>query len=128
MNTWLLCSALLTLVIGLVHSVMGEQRIFRHLRAGGIAPTQGGPALREFQVRILWASWHLATCFGWAISALLFWLAAPGVAPDTRHGLVWIAVLALAAAALIVAGATRGRHPGWIAMLIAAVLACADLA
>lgn len=128
MNTWLLGSALLTLVIGFVHSVLGEQRIFRHLRAGGIAPTQGGPALREFQVRILWGSWHLATCFGWAISALLFWLAAPEVEPGTRHDLVWVAVLALAVAALIVAGATRGRHPGWIAMLIAAVLAWAGIA
>lgn len=35
MNTWLLCSALFTLVTSLVHSVLGEQRTLRHPRASG---------------------------------------------------------------------------------------------
>ena len=81
MNPWLVAAAATVFVIGLVHSVLGEHMIFRHLRHGsassGIVPTGGAPALRDFQTRILWASWHLVTVLAWALAALIFWLARP---------------------------------------------------
>jgi hypothetical protein len=127
MNAWLLAAGLLAFLIGAVHSVMGETRIFRHMRQGGMVPTDGAPLLREFQVRILWGSWHLVTGFGWCISALLIRAAQPDVPPSLHHDLVAIGTLTLAAAALLVAGATRGKHPAWLALLLAAGLAAMGL-
>jgi hypothetical protein len=47
MNPWLIGAAALSVLIAPAHSVIGEQRIFRHLRrAGGIVPTEGGTLLR----------------------------------------------------------------------------------
>jgi mRNA interferase RelE/StbE len=43
MNSHLLIpAALLTIVVALVHSILGEVLIFNRLRAGTIVPTQGG--------------------------------------------------------------------------------------
>jgi hypothetical protein len=126
-NAWLISAALLTLLIGAVHSVLGETRIFRHLRQGGLVPTRGEPLLREFQLRILWGSWHLVTCFGLGVCALLVLAAQPDVPPALRDQMVWSAVLILLAAALLVVGATRGRHPAWLALLVTASLALAGI-
>ena len=99
MNTYLAAAGILCFLIGLTHTVLGEVLVFQRLRAeGALIPTEGGTALRERHVRILWASWHLATVFGWCIAA----------AP-------------LAGAFLVLVG-TKGRHPGWVGLLVAAVL------
>ena len=63
----------LVFLLGLIHSVLGERLIFSRLRDGGIIPTKGGSLLKERHVRILWASWHLATIFGCGIGAILCW-------------------------------------------------------
>ncbi len=58
-NPWLMAAAGLSVLIALAHTVLGEFRIFRHLRrAGHLVPTEGGAVLRDFQVRILWGAWH----------------------------------------------------------------------
>lgn len=51
-----------------------EVLIFRKLRRDRFIPSIGGSLLSESNVRILWASWHALTVFGWAIAFLLFWL------------------------------------------------------
>lgn len=72
MNNPLLLAAAGLALVGLIHSVLGEVLVFRTLRTHGLVPTAGYPVLRERQVRILWASWHLVTVLGWALSALLW--------------------------------------------------------
>lgn len=71
MSLMLLAAAALTVAIAVVHSVLGERRIFRRLRGGG------EPRLSAFQVGILWSSWHLVSLFGLALAAALFCLASP---------------------------------------------------
>lgn len=68
MSLMLLAAAALTLAIAVVHSVLGERRIFCRLRGGE-------PRLLAFQAGILWASWHLVSLFGLALAAALFCLA-----------------------------------------------------
>ncbi len=112
----------LAVVVGIVHSVLGEVLIFRHLRQGGIVPTLDAPPLRERNVRILWATWHLATVFGWAFAGVLFRLAS---APDDAAVTAFLPtaiIVANAGGALLVLVGTRGRHPGWIALLAVAAL------
>ncbi|MEO8011971.1 MAG: hypothetical protein ABI650_10035 [Dokdonella sp.] len=121
MQTTLTIAATLAVLIGVAHSVLGERLIFRHLRQGTLVPTQGAPPLGARNIRILWATWHLATVFGWAIATLLFALAA---SPDAQLGslLIPAAVIAYAGGAILVLVGTRGRHPGWIALGIVAGL------
>jgi len=116
-------AGLLALMVSLAHSVLGEILIFRHLRKGGLVPTMAAPPLKERHVRILWATWHLATVFGLAFGFILLRL-------DSAAGDLAVQGLARSAAAcaffggsLLVLVGTRGRHPGWIGLLGVAVFA-----
>ncbi|MEJ2793228.1 hypothetical protein WAE56_07405 [Iodobacter sp. LRB] len=105
----------------MIHSLMGEMLIFRHVRHGGFVPSEGAPPLRKRHIRILWATWHLASVFGWAFSGILLSLA---MGYPASSSLILSAVMAANfGSALLVFVGTKGRHPGWIALLAVAVLA-----
>ncbi|RQP25040.1 hypothetical protein [Piscinibacter terrae] len=124
MNGWLAASGLVTIVVGLVHSIFGERLIFQRLRTGnGWIPTQCGPQLREPHVRILWVSWHLVTLIGWALSAVLLMLSLPAATAWPTHPMLIAIVAGLLASSALVFIGTKGKHPGWIGLLVAAVLA-----
>ena len=122
MQSYLLAAGVLMILIGIAHSVIGEILIFRQLRAGTIVPLLPPPPLRERHLRILWANWHLTSALGWGLAALLILIA---VAPDPSSYALHVRIIAIAtlAGSLLVLYATRGRHPGWIGLLVAAVLA-----
>ena len=123
MQPLLLGAGMVMALTALVHSVVGDVLIFRQLRRGGVVPTEGGPLLRERHVRILWASWHLVSILGWALAAILIDVAqAPGQ-PLPHAWLVKVAITASLAGSALVLFATRGRHPGWLSLLVAAILA-----
>lgn len=113
---------MLTTMIGLIHSLLGERFIFGRMRSGGLIPTNGGHILREPHVRIIWATWHLATAMGMGIAVVLFWLALP----SSRHvgqSLIAAAVIgAMVASSGLVLIGTKGKHPGWAGILCVAVL------
>ena len=115
MQTALAAAALLSVVTGIVHSVLGEWLMFRHLRQGTLVPQLGAPPLRARNIRILWATWHLASVFGWAFAAILFTMA---ISPEVplRQLVLHAAIAANAGGAILVLVGTRGRHPGWIAL------------
>ncbi len=124
MNNYFVAAAAFAFVVGLAHSVLGEKLIFQRLRqGGGLVPTNGGKLLSERHVRILWASWHIVTVFGWGMGAVWLRLALPA-APQaaTGIGVQAIAIAALVGAALVFFG-TRAKHPGWIGLLAIAVCA-----
>jgi hypothetical protein len=122
MNTFLASASVLLAIIGSVHSMLGEVLIFRRLRKGGLVPIDGGSALRERQVRILWATWHAVSALAWAMSVML-WQLARTPAPDPLQSQLLAAIAAgsLGASALVGIG-TRARHPGWLGLLAVAVL------
>ena len=123
MQTLLFWAGLVMALTALIHSVVGEFLIFRQLRSGGIVPTQGGPLLRERHVRILWASWHLVSILGWAIATILIAIALSPGQPLPNTWLVKVAIAASLAGSALVLFATRGRHPGWFSLQVAAILA-----
>jgi hypothetical protein len=123
MQTLLFWAGLVMALTALIHSVVGEFLIFRQLRSGGIVPTQGGPLLRERHVRILWASWHLVSILGWAIATILLAIALSPGQPLPNAWLVKVAIAASLSGSALVLLATRGRHPGWFSLLVAAILA-----
>lgn len=122
MQSYLLAAGVLMILIGVAHSVIGETLIFRQLRAGTIVPLLAPVPLRERHLRILWANWHLCSVLGWGLAALLIVIAGspdlPTYAPNIR-----IIAIATLAGSLLVLYATRGRHPGWLGLLVAAGLA-----
>ena len=122
MQTLFFAAGLLALVTGLVHSVLGEILIFRHLRSGGLVPAMGAPPLRERNIRIIWATWHLATLFGWAFAGVLLRLAFAPHNYSLNEFVVSAIVFAYLGGSLLVLVGTKGRHPGWIALLVVAAL------
>ncbi|MGX1785934.1 hypothetical protein ACWIGM_04305 [Bosea sp. NPDC055332] len=122
MQVQLLAAGVLMILIGIAHSVIGEILIFRQLRAGTIVPLLAPPPLRERHLRILWANWHLCSVLGWALAALLILFA---TSPDLPAQALQIRIIAIAtfAGSVLVLYATKGRHPGWLGLLIASGLA-----
>lgn len=121
MQTSLMIAAALAVVTGLAHSALGELLIFRHVRRGTLVPAQDAPPLRNRNIRILWATWHLATVFGWAFAAVLARLA---VEPQAAllPLVTGATVAAYACGSLLVLVGTRGRHPGWVVLAAVAAL------
>lgn len=111
----------LGIMTGIVHSVFGEILIFRHLRNGGFVPTVGSPPLRERNIRIIWATWHLASVFGWAFAGVLMRLAFSPHDTALLSFVLMAIIFANLGGSLLVLVGTKGRHPGWIALLAAAV-------
>ena len=123
MNAWLIGAAGLTVLTAGAHSVLGERRIFRHLRrAGHIVPSEGGSVLREVQVRILWATWHGLSAMGLGLASVLVWLAQPAAQVASAGRVEGCIATAMAVTGLLVLVSNRGRHPGWLALWVAAAL------
>lgn len=123
MNAYFIAAAALASIVGLVHSVLGEIMIFRRMRKSGrIIPTDGGAILSGPNVRILWASWHVLTVFGWGMAAILVELAKP-TARGSGNGVVEQAIMvSMLVGSVLVLIATKARHPGWVGLLGVAVL------
>ena len=120
MNTYFLAAAATIFLVGLAHSVLGEKLIFQRLRHNGrMVPSHGSHVLGSGHVRILWASWHIVTVFGWSMGLLLLQLAT-AAGPTSGFVAQAIALSALVAALLVFVG-TRARHPGWAGLLAVSV-------
>ena len=123
MNWYFASAGALMIVIGAIHSFLGERLIFRRMRAVGVMiPTNGGQLLREPHVRILWASWDLATVMGVGLAFVLFWLAQPSTKNLNQSWPAMAIAGSIIASASVVLIGTKGRHPGWAGLLAAAVL------
>ncbi|HRD72453.1 MAG TPA: hypothetical protein PK027_03785 [Aquimonas sp.] len=120
MNIYLATAAVLAFLVGLVHSLLGERLIFGRLRQGRLVPTNGGSLLQERHVRILWASWHVLTVFGWCIAAVLLWLSLPSSNPSSALFIEQAIVFSMLAGSALVLLGTRARHPGWVGLLAVA--------
>ncbi|MCG8317812.1 MAG: hypothetical protein MI976_31770 [Pseudomonadales bacterium] len=120
MNLFLVIAGILCILVGIIHSILGEILIFKNLREGSVIPTIAPSPLRERNIRILWATWHLASVFGWGLSAVLIKLAFI----ESNHSgeiVQYIAYSMLAAGALVFV-ATKAKHPGWIGLSGVAIL------
>ena len=107
-------------LVAIVHSLLGELLIFRKLRTRGVVPTEAAAPLRSGNIRILWATWHLASVFGLGFATILFAIATGRIAPDPYilHAVIWV----FTGGSALVLLATRGKHPGWVGLLAVALL------
>ena len=125
MNTYFLIAGILCIILGLVHSILGEYLIFKDRReTGNLVPTKVGMELKEKYLRIIWATWHLSTLFGWCIGALLIKLSLNQDTLDSEFidFLINSTVIAMIASSLLVLFGTKGKHPGWIVLILIGIL------
>ncbi|MES2671120.1 MAG: hypothetical protein V4673_11975 [Pseudomonadota bacterium] len=108
------------MLVAIVHSLLGELLIFGQLRTRGVVPTEAAAPLRSGNIRILWATWHLASVFGLGFAAILFAIATGRIAPDPYilHAVIW----AFIGGSALVLLATKGKHPGWVGLMAVATL------
>ncbi len=125
MNIYFLTAGILCFILGLVHSFLGEYLIFRSKRSKGkLVPTIVDKELKERHLRILWATWHLASFFGWCIGLFLIKLALYQNKLDTEFidcVILSITCTMFGSSFLVLIG-TKAKHPGWIVLLIIAIL------
>ena len=118
MNLYLLIAGILCFPLGIAHSILGEYLIFKHKRIkGNIVPSKGGEELKERHLRILWATWHLASIFGWCIGAILIKIAVMQNLEIVDFILNSIIYTMFLSSVLVLVG-TKGKHPGWIVLLL----------
>lgn len=123
----LIMAAFVATVTGMAHSFLGERLIFRYLRQSTLVPSLPAPPLLGRHVRILWATWHLASVLGWAFAGLLWQLAQdPGGVVSADSVLLASAAGFVTGSCLVLVG-TAGRHPGWVALGAVGVLSWAAL-
>jgi len=115
----LLIAALLTIIIGVVHSWLGEVRLIGPL----LAPDKrrGMLAKSTFARQTLRFAWHLTTIAWWGFAAVLVGFALSVPAYSTHMVLGVIAVTFLMTG-LITLVTSRGRHLAWPVFLSIAVL------
>lgn len=120
----LIAAAAVVFVLGLLHSVLGEMMIFRHLAGMSGLPRLGFPPMLRADAanRTLRACWHLLTILGWTCAAILARLAALPALGSGERFIVHAMAISFGACAVCMGAGTRGRHVGWIAFLAAAIL------
>lgn len=125
MNNYLFLAGILCFLLGVIHSTFGEHFIFKSKRnKGALVPSIHSVDLKERHLRILWATWHLATVFGWCIGAVLIKIS---LTEDQQQAasidfILQSMVYTMCFSSLLVLVGTKGKHPGWIVLLIIGML------
>lgn len=120
MILYLLIAGVLALILGVVHSVLGEKLIFKRLRSIDLTLVSGSQAISPQHLRTIWSTWHLISIFGYGLGAILLILSlSPNDAIDLISKAVELTFLVSAIFWLI---GTRGRHPAWFVFLMIALL------
>lgn len=111
-------AAVLAVLTAVAHSVLGERYILIPLfRREDLPRLLGSEWLTKRALRF---TWHLASVAWWGFAALLSIFAGDRGSKDAVLQVITATALC---SAVFTAAATNGRHPGWIAFLVVAVLA-----
>lgn len=104
-------AAILTFLLGLAHSVLGERYILvRLFRRDNLPKLFGGTA---FTTRTLRFAWHVTTVLCWGVAVLL-WRAGAGTL--TVSGTLDAIGYTLLLSGLLPLLITRGRHLSWLVL------------
>jgi hypothetical protein len=115
-NLYFLVSGCLAILLGVIHSVLGEILIFRHLRESDLFSDNGTSKLRRRHYKTLWSTWHLVTLLGWGIGAVLFALSWANPPDITLNTVALILSILFAGSAVYWLIGTKGKHPAWIVL------------
>jgi hypothetical protein len=112
-------AAALLVVIGLVHSYLGERFVFRRLFRLSDLPLLRND--RTYTERVLRYAWHLTSVAWWGFAALSLSLA---FFPRDIRLLSLILGGASAVSGVLILATAGLRHPAWALFLVAGALTC----
>ena len=112
-------AALLTALLGIAHSWLGERYVISRLLRRQDLPKLFGSDL--FTRRTIRFAWHLTSIAWFGFAVLLFTLGTTysGFSAETARGILF---RTFALSALVAFVGSRGRHLAWIVMLAIALL------
>ncbi|MCW8985796.1 MAG: hypothetical protein OQK55_10665 [Thermoanaerobaculales bacterium] len=119
MNVMLLAAGLLSALIGIAHSVLGEKLVLGPLIRRGDLPRLLGS--RTFARRTLRFAWHLTTVLLLGIGAAVIALSPETLDPQSACTIRVLAITFAVCSLLSLIGA-RAKHFSWWVFLIIAVL------
>ncbi len=114
----LLIAALLTILVGVMHSALGGRRLIAPiLRMEGLPVILG--SLKNTKLTLL-VGWHIATLTWWGLAAMLIYL---HFTPDhAAKAFLWMVAAVFAISGVAALGLSRGAHLSWVLFLpIAAI-------
>jgi hypothetical protein len=107
-------AGIVALATSVAHGVIGETKVFAR---AGIEPQR-----LRLLMRLVWQAGTVA----WMSLAILL-VAAPKLGAEARAWIIAMSIVTFGVAAVANAWATRGRHVGWVAMVVVVGLAAAGL-
>ena len=116
-NTPLVIAAILSIAIGLIHSVLGEKFIVTPLLKGEIPKILGGDFFARRTIRF---AWHFTTIAVWALAAIMLVYATRTIDPAAT-AVLGIISIAFVISSLISLLAVRGKHFSWWVFLLIAL-------
>ncbi len=124
MCIYLFLAGMLCFLLGLAHSILGEYLIFKTMRMKGQLVPSKSAGLKERHVRILWATWHMASFFGWGIGAMLVYTATESdvLHIASTHFLLQTIFWCMLCSSVLVLVGTKGKHPGWAVLFLISIL------
>jgi len=117
MNLYYLVAAGLLILLGLLHSGLGERLVIATLLAHEQLPKLLGS--RRFMGRVLRFTWHITTVLMWGIAALLIYWGVTGTGTSSEAFIVVATLLISTAISAVIA---RAKHFSWWVLLLSAVL------
>jgi len=119
MNLFLMVGGLLSALIGIVHSVLGEKLVLGPLFERGDVPKLLGST--DFARRTLRFAWHLTTVLLLAIGAIVMVLSLSPLNPQSAW-ILRVMASTFAICSLLSLFGGRAKHFSWWVFLIIAVL------
>ncbi|WP_111979782.1 hypothetical protein [Algibacillus agarilyticus] len=114
----LLIGTLLLLLIGLIHSYLGEKYLLIRLFRRDNLPKLWGSDW--FTKRVLRFAWHLTTLAWWGFAAILYILADPSEDRRSEILLIITAVFALSGVTSLLF--SHGKHLSWLCFFLIAAI------
>ncbi|KXI27453.1 hypothetical protein [Paraglaciecola hydrolytica] len=114
----LLVGAILLVIIGVIHSYLGEKYILiRLFKRDNLPKLLGGD---WFTKRVLRFAWHITTLAWWGFAAILYVLSVPSV--DVQAEILYIIAGVFALSGTVSLLFSRGKHLSWLCFFTIAVI------
>jgi hypothetical protein len=103
-----------------MHSIAGEHSIIGPLQKSDTLPKAGGSM--RFTKNTLRLAWHITSLLGLGIAALLFYYSTFALFDADQTIVLKIMTVTFSFCFILSLLGSRGKHPAWIAFLIASLL------
>jgi hypothetical protein len=120
LNTYLVISGILTVLLSIAHTIIGEILILIPMqKSEGIPAVRGSVATTKRTLRF---TWHITSVLGIGIAFLLFHYAKfAALTPDHVYVLRILSLTFLVSFVVSIVG-SKARHPSWVVFLIVSIL------